>query len=254
MAETQTETSENATSFDYSHVDTPARIALYDDMKSAPRIFTIEPAPTTDFIENLASTIDEQAKRVGGKIPYTAVREVSENFIHAQFRDVVVSILDSGNTIRFADQGPGITDKEKAQKPGFTSAIEPMKRYIRGVGSGLPLVREWLEVSDGSIYIEDNLNSGAVVTITLVAKPQPAPQPAAIPQAIPKLPLSEREERYLRLAASEGELRVTDFIQLTGDRNSTVMNTLNKLCEAGLLEKLPNKRRTITPQGLQQLT
>ncbi len=46
--------------------------------------------------------------------------------------------MDKGNTIRFADQGPGIAHKDLVQEPGFSSATEPMKRYIRGVGSGLP--------------------------------------------------------------------------------------------------------------------
>ena len=94
--------------------------------------------------------------------PYTVIREVSENFIHARFAEIIVSILDEGNTIRFADQGPGIMMKDKAQLPGFTSAIEPMKHYIRGVGSGLPIVKEYLDFSHGTISIEDNLGTGAV--------------------------------------------------------------------------------------------
>ena len=110
----------------------------------------------------------EQSHGAGGTIPYTVIREVSENFIHARFKEVVVSILDKGNTIRFADHGPGIPSKEKAQMPGFSSAVEPMKNYIRGVGSGLPIVREYLESSHGTITIEDNLGTGAVVTVSLV--------------------------------------------------------------------------------------
>ena len=112
--------------FDYSYVDATARVALYDDLKSTPRITKIDPAPTNDYIESLTVTVYDQAKQSGGKIPYSVVREVSENFIHAQFKEIVVSILDDGNTIRFADQGPGIAEKKKAQEPGFSSAIEPM--------------------------------------------------------------------------------------------------------------------------------
>lgn len=167
MAETQ-----NQTDFDYTFVNATARIALYDDLKSAPRITKINAAPTNDYIENLTTTVYEQSKLAGGKVPYSVIREVSENFIHAQFREIVVSILDDGNTIRFADQGPGIHEKEKAQQPGFSSAIEPMKDYIRGVGSGFPIVKDYLDDRDGSIVIEDNLTTGAVVTISLVKKPQ----------------------------------------------------------------------------------
>lgn len=156
--------------YDFTYVSTTARIAQYDDLRSAPRITEIQPAETAAYIENLASKIYEQAKVAGGKIPYTVIREVSENFIHARFKEIVVSILDEGNTIRFADQGPGISNKEKARMPGFSSAIEPMKGYIRGVGSGLPIVSEYLDFSHGSITIEDNLGAGSVVTISMVGK------------------------------------------------------------------------------------
>ena len=168
---------ESVEEFDYTHVHAVARIALYDDLRSAPRVTEIHPAPTAEFIESLASKIYEQAKNAGGTIPYTVIREVSENFIHARFAEATVSILDDGNTIRFADQGPGIPYKDQAQIPGFTSAVEPMKHYIRGVGSGLPIVKEYLDFSHGTISIEDNLGTGAVVTISLRAG-EPSEVPA----------------------------------------------------------------------------
>ena len=146
-------------SFDYSFVDTVARIARYDDFLSAPQITEVSPAPTHTFIENLTVAIYSQAQQMGGKVPYTIIREVSENFIHAQFKEIIVSILDKGNTIRFADQGPGIEKKDKAQLPGFSSATTQMKEYIRGVGSGLPIVREYLNSSHGTITIEDILSA-----------------------------------------------------------------------------------------------
>ncbi len=153
-------------SYDFDHVNSVARIALYDDLLSAPRVTEVEPAPTGEFIDKLSTTVYEQAKASGGTIPYTVIREVSENFIHARFNEATVSILNGGNTIRFSDQGPGIPCKDRAQLPGFSSAIEPMKRYIRGVGSGLPIVREYLDFTGGTISIEDNLGTGSVVTIS----------------------------------------------------------------------------------------
>lgn len=145
---------------DFSHALTSARIACYDDFRSAPRITEIAPNTTAEFIEDLASTVYAQAQQTGGAIPYTVIREVSENFIHARFCEIVVSIYDGGNTIRFSDQGPGIPQKKKTQMPGFSSATDPMKQYIRGVGSGLPLVKEYLSFSHGRITIEDNLRTG----------------------------------------------------------------------------------------------
>ena len=247
-----TERAENI--FDYSFVNATARIALYDDMKSAPRITKIEPAPTNDYIEHLTTTVYEQSKLAGGKIPYSVIREVSENFIHAQFREIVVSILDDGNTIRFADQGPGIAEKEKAQEPGFSSAIEPMKDYIRGVGSGFPIVRDYLGDREGSIVIEDNLNTGAVVTISLVSKPSPQPTlptQKAPSSLIPRIPLTNREQDFLRILLHEGELGISDMSKIAETPVSTTHNTFKKLEEDGLVEKTPNRKRSLTPIGTQ---
>ena len=240
-----------ADDFDYSFVNAIARVALYDDMKSAPRIIKVEPAATNDFIEHLTTTVYEQSRLVGGKIPYTLIREVSENFIHARFNEIVVSILDNGNTIRFADQGPGIKEKEKAQEPGFSSAIEPMKDYIRGVGSGFPIVRDYLDDREGSIVIEDNIVSGAVVTISLEKK-QSGQQTQSSPiVASPNIPLSEREHTFLVMIAAEGALGVTELSELTDNAPSTTYNTLKKLAEAGLVEKSAGQKRVLTELGLQ---
>ena len=63
----------------------------------------------------------------------------------------MVTILDGCATVRFADQGPGIPDKEKVFQPGFSTATAGMKQVIRGVGSGLPIVRETLTFAGGTI-------------------------------------------------------------------------------------------------------
>lgn len=152
---------------DYSFVSNSARIALYDDMLSSPRIVEVPPASTMDFIGALSSQIYNLSREMGGGIPFSAIRQVTENFIHAEFREIVVSVMDSGNTIRFSDQGPGISDKQRAQLPGFSSATEEMKRFIDGVGSGLPIVREYLDVKHGTLTLDDNLNGGSVVTLSL---------------------------------------------------------------------------------------
>jgi len=231
--------------FSYDYVPTSARIAVYDDLLSAPRIITITPAPTNEYIENLASNIYNYSQQKGGTVPYSAIREVSENFIHAQFKEIVVSILDNGNTIRFADQGPGITNREKAQLPGFTSATEPMKAYIRGVGSGLPLVKEYLSFAHGKITIEDNLTAGAVVTLTMNNTPIPQAQ---ITKPLPIPFLTDREKHYIELLYTEGAMGITDIRTITGDANSTIHNTLKSLAENGLVQ-LEGKKRILTEYG-----
>ena len=246
--------------FDY--VNSTARIATYDDLRSAPRITEIGPAETNQYIMNIATQTYEQAKLAGGHIPFTIIKEVSENFIHARFTEIIVSILDAGNTIRFADQGPGIADKEKAQRPGFSSAVQGMKPYIRGVGSGLPIVKDYFDESHGTITIEDNISTGAVVTISLLEKAaeQPAAAQAAsntstmrqkkTPAQVYTPPLNDREKLFLQAFLSEGELGVTELVELTGTANSSTFNTLKKLSEYGLIENAPNsKKRLLTEFG-----
>lgn len=144
---------------------TRARVAIYDGPGAAPRVEEVASPSVDSYIENVSARVYELAREQGGLIPYTVIREVSENLIHADFAEPVISILDGGNILRFADQGPGISDKDRAILPGFTTASSSMKSHIRGVGSGLPIVRDYLSVSGGALTIEDNLGCGAVVTV-----------------------------------------------------------------------------------------
>lgn len=146
----------------------PARIAVFDDPSAAPRVVVVEPADIRSYLEEITATVTRLAQEQGGGIPFMVIREIVENLIHAYFMEPTVSILDGGNTIRFSDQGPGIQDKLRALEFGTTSATAEMKRYIRGVGSGLPYVQQWLEDKGGSLTVEDNIHQGTVVTISLV--------------------------------------------------------------------------------------
>lgn len=147
-----------------------ARIAVYDDMLSTPRVIVIEPQDVRTYLEETTNTVYQCMKEQGGRISLMVIREIVENFIHAHFAEPIISILDGGDTIRFADQGPGIEDKERAFDFGVTSANSKMKRYIRGTGAGFPMVQEYLENAGGAVSIEDNMGNGTVVTVSLNPK------------------------------------------------------------------------------------
>jgi hypothetical protein len=239
----------------------PTRIAVYDDMLSAPRIVDIEPTDPISYIEQIAAKTYELAQQQGSSIPYTVIREVCENFIHAQFKEPCVSILDGGNTIRFTDQGPGIADKERAQLPGFTSATSEMRKYIRGVGSGLPTVREYLRFTNGRLIIEDNIKEGTVVTIAVdpnsrqsapvVYREVPDKQPSAkIP---PVLNLKDRDYDILALASEMGLIGPTEVNQNLGISLATAHRALNHLEEQGLVETTDSHKRMLTDLGARVL-
>lgn len=143
------------------------RISIYDDMLSSPRVVLVNPSPVRQYLEEVTNTVYRCMKEQGGTISLMVIREIVENFIHAHFVEPVVSILDNGNTIRFADQGPGIEDKERAFEFGVTSANRAQKRYIRGTGAGFPMVQQYLEAVGGAVSIEDNLGAGTVITVSV---------------------------------------------------------------------------------------
>lgn len=143
------------------------RIAVYDDMLSTPRVLVVAPKDVRTYLEEITNTVYRCMKEQGGGISLMVIREIVENFIHADFVEPIISILDDGNTIRFADQGPGIEDKERAFEFGVTSADRNQKRYIRGTGAGFPMVQQYLEHTGGAISIEDNLHQGTVVTVSI---------------------------------------------------------------------------------------
>ena len=58
--------------------------------------------------------------------------------------------------------------------------------------------------------------------------------------------MKDREQEFVKYLYREGETRITDMIEL-GYSASTASNTFKTLEEQGLVEKLPNKKRALTP-------
>lgn len=148
-------------------MDIPVRIAVYDNIRSIPRIIDLNFNDINNFINETSEKTYNLSHEIGGRIPYTIIKEIIENLIHADFKEVIITVLDSGNHIIVTDQGPGIEDKEKAFLPGYTSATSKMKEYIRGVGSGFPIIKETITFSGGSIDVKDNIKRGTVISLKL---------------------------------------------------------------------------------------
>jgi hypothetical protein len=237
-----------------TYVGTRARIAIYDDFLSVPRVIDVNPAPVIDFIENIASYTYDFAQKQGGSLPFSVIHEIAENFIHANFKECTISIMDKGNTIRFSDQGPGIEKKHLVQQPGITSATDEMKRFIRGVGSGFPLVNEYLEYRHGSLVIGDNAKEGAVITLSIQTEPssfeQTEPGTLTVPQERVNQPdLDDRSLQTLHLLYEKGELGPNDLKQPLGLSASTTHRILAGLEQKGLIESLPNRKRILSSAG-----
>lgn len=227
---------------------TTARIAIYDSLAVAPRVEDLASDSLADAVEQLASRTYNIARERGGSIPYTIIREVSENLIHAGFCEVVVTILDGGATVRFADQGPGIPDKQKVFEPGFSTATAKMKTIIRGVGSGLPIVRETLTFSRGTIEIDDNLGRGTVVTLRSAAAGQPSDESSMADMPVPRL--SERQKQALSIILELGSVGPSALSRELDVGVATAYRDLAFLEEAGLIAADATGKRSLTTYGV----
>lgn len=225
------------------------RLAIYDSPLAAPRVISLSGDDFDRLIGDLAAQTYHYSRERGGRIPFIVIREVVENLIHAYFRNAVITILDDGDTIRIADQGPGIRDKARAVLPGFTTATASMRRYIRGVGSGLPVAKEQLSFLGGSIGIEDNLEGGTVVTLALPKTPPPPGAPPA--SAPPRAPtLSSRQKKVLLLIGELGAAGPSVIARELGVSHSTAYRELRQLESEKLLQGKGGGRRTLTEDGI----
>jgi hypothetical protein len=235
------------------YVSTRARIAVYDDLLSAPRVVDVNPAPVIEFIEHIASYTYDFAQKQGGSLPFSVIHEIAENFIHANFKECTVSILDRGNTIRFSDQGPGIEKKRLVQQPGITSATADMKRFIKGVGSGFPIVKEYLDYRHGFLSIDDNAKEGTVITLSLQIETPLHEEPLVSQVSTPEKPrqknLNARSLQTLHLLYERGELGPSDLMEPLGVSAATAHRILVGLDEKGLIESAPNRKRILSSTG-----
>ena len=225
------------------------RIAIYDTLTSPPRVIAVEEEDLPALIASLAEKTYHYCREQGGQVPYSVIQELIENLLHAYFRDVVITILDNGQTIRISDHGPGVDDKDRAFQPGFTTATAYQRQIIRGVGSGLPLARESLQFLRGILTVEDNLGGGAVFTIKM---PSAAESPPAAAGA-PEIRLTTRQTKVLVLLMELGSAGPTAIARELGFSPATVFRELVVLQDMGLIHSLGDGKRALREEGLRLL-
>jgi len=224
------------------------RIAIYDTLTSPPRVISVEERDLPALIASLAEKTYHSCREQGGNVPYTVINELIENLIHAFFRDVVITILDAGKVVRISDHGPGVDDKERAFLPGFTTATADQRRFIRGVGSGLPIARESLGFLRGAITVEDNLGGGAVFTIKMPQ--QPAAEAAPLKTAPPQPRLTTRQKKVLVLLMELNLAGPSAVAKELGVAPATAYRELHVLETMGLVHSRGDGKRSLTEQGM----
>lgn len=249
------------------------RIAVYEDDRAAPRVYYLDPIRLPDdaghlpggpsefpddagglrgYLREFTARVQQLVQQEGGCVPEEALEEILANLLHAGFAGAVITITDGGNTVRVTDQGPGIRDKERALRPGFTAAGPLVRGHIRGVGSGLPLARAALARLGGELVIEDNLDGGTVVTLSV---PRLTSLPvAAVPmEELVNLGLTDRQLQALLLIVELGPVGPTRLAKELGVSPSTAYREIVPLDTARLVSTDRGGRRTVTEAGIAYL-
>lgn len=227
-----------------------ARVAIQERPGSPPQIVDVTASTIPQFLEELANQVFQLAQEKGGQLPHLAIKEVTDNLIHADFRDVAIEIREQGNLVTISDHGEGIPDREKAFLPGYSAATQAHRRHIRGVGAGLGLVKEIMQSLGGEITLGENLSSGTVVTLSL-GKPTSALGPR-VRQLAPSPQLSERRKKVLLLLAELGQAGPSAVSSELGVSLTTAHRDLSALEEMGLVGSRRGKR-ILTQEGIKYL-
>lgn len=231
-----------------------ARLAIYDSPRVAPRVVDLDSNDYREFIDLLATKTYQSSKEVGGNMPYTILREIIENLIHAYFKEVIISILDNGNTVRISDQGPGIRNKDKAFEPGFSTATAEMKTIIKGVGSGLPITKETLSFLGGAVSIEDNLSQGTVITVRVPGDQAQQQKGDITSGPTTQLPdLNKRQQQVLFLIMELGAVGPSKIATELGISLSTAYRDLIYLEEKSFIYSDEQGKRLLTSAGIEFL-
>lgn len=228
------------------------RLAVYDSPLAAPQVISLHGDDFHTLVGELAARTYAVSRERGGRVPFVVIREIMENLIHAYFRNATITVLDEGNTIRIADQGPGVADKERALIPGFSTATAEMRQYIRGVGSGLPVAKEQMAFLGGTLTLEDNLEHGTVITLSVQRDAGQTPLPQAS-VARPHHEVMPRQKKVLLLIAELGAAGPTTIAKELDISHSTAYRELQALQTLNLITGKGRGKRTLTEEGIAYL-
>jgi DNA-binding transcriptional ArsR family regulator len=233
------------------------KVAVYPK-SGEPEVSEVSAASPHAASAKFSRMVMEKVRASGGRVPEETLRELVENLIHAEFRGVVISILEEGNVVRISDKGPGIEHKQRAFEFGFSGASPEAAREIRGVGAGLGIARASAERVGGTVTVEDNIGGGTVATVSMRELVKAAggehlpvrtvPQ-RKYPDAVPKMNISERQQKVLITVLECGEVGPSTVAERLEISVSTAYRDLSVLEEHGLVAGDESGKRVITPLG-----
>jgi len=246
------------------------RIAVHEERIAPPRVILVDETDPRRFMREMCNRSFELAQSLGGVLPRVLFKELLDNLIHAGFQDPVITLSDRGNSLTVGDHGDGISSPEHAIQLGFSTGTRFLRNYIRGVGSGLPLVKEIIEKMGGSLVIDRNLHRGALLRVTLNTTQLDKLEAQGIPSldqqsfrftSRPSLSssftedviLSDREKHVLLLLGETETVGPSKVAKELDISLSTAHRDLARLERRSLLQSLPNGKKRLTEKGMGQL-
>lgn len=243
---------------------TSGLLVIYGD-GTVPSISEVSFVDVESFCDALTHRTSQALENLNILIPTYVISEIVNNFIFANFQDAIISISNGGQTISFSDHGPGIQDVGQSMRVGFSSATAFHRRYIRGAGAGFEVVSMFLRDCGGSLFVEDNIGGGTVVTLQLASMPGPphtSPRGKDVYHALPNefsevdparaatIFLNQRQREVLDVASRYSEVGPQLVSDILGIALSTAYRDLTMLENHSFISIKPNGKRVITEAGL----
>ena len=116
-----------------------------------------------------------------------------------------------------------------------------MKKYIRGTGSGFPYIIEYISEKGGFFSIEDNLEKGCVITLSLKNKNKKVSQTK----------YSNREKQALALLHEKKQVGPKALFEAYGSSLPTWSRCLQELQKKGIIKK-GSQKYEFTPLGIEE--
>ncbi|MEW6555534.1 MAG: ATP-binding protein [Actinomycetota bacterium] len=225
----------------------PTRVAIPDDDGTF-EILDVGGGDFLEFARGLTELISGALRDRGLEVPGVALREVTDNLVHALPCSVSVVLDPPGGSIYLSDTGPGISRLDLAFGLGYSTAREEHRALIRGVGIGLHLAREDLRSRGGDLLVYSDPGNGTYIRMVLsgAAPPSAWEDDAGDPGS---LRLTQRQNNILFLL-SEGESLGPS--QVSSELNigvSTAHRDLVKLQDFGLILVNSSGKRFLSDAG-----
>lgn len=187
--------SEITTLLDFRKLDVGAETLRLSESRDLARFLREECAPFNELTSqrHLTLRLEEPVKPILVSIDEDKMHKIIYNLLSNAFKyspdggTITISLnrnADGNPMVKVADQGCGVSDQEKLRIFDlFYQSKDDTPQP--GSGLGLYIVRQYVELHNGKLWVEDNTPQGAVFCFTLGTEEKETAKPVAEPISTP---------------------------------------------------------------------